>query len=50
MFTHHRPINQQNRWLLINTKTAVAALDLNGLGLTLSENYFHSEFDFYVIL
>ena len=34
MFTHRRPINWQNRWLLINTKTAVAALDLNGLGLT----------------
>ena len=29
MFTHHRPINPQNRWLLINTKAAVVTLDLN---------------------
>ena len=34
MFTHHRATNRQNRWLLFNTKTAVAALNLNGLGLT----------------
>ena len=25
---------RQNQWLLINTKTAVATSDLNGLGLT----------------
>ena len=50
MFTHHRPINRQNRWLLTNTKTAVAALELNGLDPTLSENGFHSKLDLYVIL
>ena len=34
MFTHHRPINPQNRWLLIKTKAAVAALDLDDFRLT----------------